>query len=138
MNLELLLNNLITSGIELSDPDVVRKFKVLNIFQLVVIMMAPILGLFYFYIGAAALFYTLVIAGILMIIGMILLRKTKNIVLVGNYAVFILWATISIIAWNTGSISFEGIINPSWLLNAGLILLAIFLNGYLFNFPTFS
>ncbi|HJX34393.1 MAG TPA: PAS domain-containing protein, partial [Desulfatiglandales bacterium] len=30
----------------------------------------------------------------------------------------------------TGAISFEGIINPSWLFNAGLILLAIFLNGY--------
>jgi len=131
MNLEYILNNLITSGIKLTDPDEVRKFKVLNIFQLVVILLAPILGLFYFYIGATALFYTTIIAGIFMIAGMILLRKTKNIVLVGNYAIFILWVTISIIAWNTGAISFEGIINPSWLLNAGLILLAIFLNGYL-------
>jgi len=132
MNLEYILNNFITSGIELSDPDVVRKFKVLNIFQLVLIILAPILGLFYFYIGAAILFYTLISAGLLMIAGIILLRKTRNIALVGNYVVFILWSTISIIAWNTGAISYpEGIINPSWLLNAGLILLAIFLNGYM-------
>ncbi len=131
MNLEYILNNLITSGIPLSDPDVVRKFKVLNIFQLAMIMFAPILGLFYFYIGAAVLFYVSIIAGILMIAGVIILRWTKNIVLAGNYAIFILWAEISIISWNTGAISFEGIINPSWLLNAGLILLAIFLNGYL-------
>ena len=131
MNLESILNNLITSGIKLSDPDIIRKYKVLNIFQLALIMLAPIMGLFYFYIGATPLFYTSIATGIFMIGGIALLRKTKNIVLVGNYAVFILWATISIIAWNTGAISFEGVINPSWLLNAGLILFAIFLNGYL-------
>jgi PAS domain S-box-containing protein len=131
MNLENILNNLITSGIPLSDPDVVRKFKVLNIFQFAIIMFAPILGLFYFYIGAAVLFYSSVIAGLLMIAGIIILRRTKNLLLVGNYAIFVLWAEISIISWNTGVISIEGIINPSWLLNAGLILLAIFLNGYL-------
>jgi PAS domain S-box-containing protein len=45
--------------------------------------------------------------------------------------VFILWAVITVISWNTGAITYEGVINPSWLLNAGLILLAIFLNGYL-------
>jgi len=130
MNLEYILNNLITSGIALTDPDEIRKFQVLNIFQLVLIMFTPLIGLFYFYIGATILFYSSSIAGLLMIVGVILLRKTKNIALVGNYAVFVLWAAISIIAWNTGAISFEGIINPSWLFNAGLILLAIFLNGY--------
>ena len=131
MNLESILNNFITSGIKLPDPDVIRKHKVLNIFQLVLIMLAPILGLFYFYIGAMPLFYTSAITGIAMIGGIVLLRKTKNIVLVGNYVVFFLWIAISIIAWNTGAITYEGVINPSWVLNAGLILLAIFLNGYL-------
>ncbi|MFC1869304.1 PAS domain-containing protein [Thermodesulfobacteriota bacterium] len=115
----------------LSDPDLIRRFKVLNVFQLVFIMMTPILGLFYFYIGAVTIFYVVIIAGLLMISSIIFLRKSKNIVLAGNYAIFILWAVISVVAWNTGAITFEGIINPSWLLNAGLILLAIFLNGYL-------
>ena len=131
MNFESILNNLITSGVELSDPDILRRFKVLNIFQLVVIMLAPVLGLFYFYIGAIPLFYVMIITGLLMIGGIILLRKTKNMVLAGNYAVFILWAAISIISWNTGAITPEGIINPSWILSVGLILLAVFLNGYL-------
>jgi PAS domain S-box-containing protein len=131
MNLEYILNNLITSGIALTDPDEVRKFQVLNIFQLVLIALTPLIGLFFrFYIGATILFYSSIIAGLLMIAGIILLRKTKNIALVGNYAVFVLWAVVSIIAWNTGAISFEGVINPLWLFNAGLILLAIFLNGY--------
>lgn len=131
MNLETIINNFVTSGLHLSDPDLLRRFKVLNVFQLVFIMMAPILGLFFFYIGALSLFYCFIVAGLFMILGIILLRKTKNIIFVGNYAVFVLWATISVIAWNSGAITFEGIINPSWLLNAGLILLAIFLNGYL-------
>jgi len=131
MNLEYILNNLITSGIALTDPDEVRKFQVLNIFQLVFIALSALIALFFrFYIGATILFYSSVIAGLLMVAGVILLRKTKNIALVGNYAIFVIWAAVTIIAWNTGAISFEGIINPSWLFNAGLILLAIFLNGY--------
>lgn len=131
MNLEALLNNLITSGIEFSDPDTIRRVKVLNIFQLAFIMTAPFLGLFYFYIGATSLFYAMIITGLLMILGIIALRKTKNILLAGNYAIFILWGTLFIIAWNTGAVTYEGVIRPSWILNAGLILLAIFLNGYL-------
>jgi PAS domain S-box-containing protein len=131
MNLEYILNNLITSGIALTDPDEVRKFQVLNIFQLVFIALSALIALFFrFYIGPSILFYSSVIAGLLMVAGIILLRKTKNIALVGNYAIFVLWAVVSIIAWNTGAISFEGMINSLWLFNAGLILLAIFLNGY--------
>lgn len=132
MNLEYILNNLITSGLDLPDPDVLRKYKVLNIFQLTMIIIGPLLGIFfYFFLGTAVLFYAVISAGILMAVGMILLRKTRNLVLSGNYALFVLWATISIISWKTGAISIDGIINPSWILNAGLILLAIFLNGYL-------
>ena len=131
MNLESILNNILTSGIVFSDPDTVRRIKVLNVFQLIFTMLSPVLGLFYFYIGAIPLFYTCIAAGIFMAAGIIILRKTKNIVFVGNYAIFILWITLFIISWNTGAITFEGVIRPAWVLNAGLILLAIFLNGYL-------
>jgi PAS domain S-box-containing protein len=130
MDLESLFNNIITSGIKISDPETIRKIKTLNIFQLVFIMFAPLLGLFYFYIGAIFLFYVIIIAGLLMIPSILLLRKTKNIVLIGNYAIFVVWATILIFSWNTGAITPEGVIMPLWILNAGLILLAIFLNGY--------
>lgn len=131
MNFEYILNNIITSGLNLADPDILRKHKVLNVFQLVVIVFLPLFGLFYYNIGAIPLFYTSMAAGILMIGGMVLLRFTRNLVLSGNYALFVLWGAISIISWKTGAISYDGIINPSWTLNAGLILLAIFLNGYL-------
>lgn len=131
MNLEALLNNLITSGIQLADPDTIRRIKILNIFHLVFIMVAPILGLFYFFIGAPILFYICIISGILMIPGIVILRKNRNMALVGNYGIFILWMTLTIISWNTGAVTYEGIIKPALILNAGLILLSIFLNGYL-------
>ena len=98
MNLESLLNNLITSGIKFADSDTIRKLKILNLSQFVFIMLAPLLGLFYFYIGATPLFYVPTVAGLLMIPGLLLLRKTKNMMLVGNYTIFILWGTISVLA----------------------------------------
>ena len=78
MNLESLLNNILTSGINFSDPDTIRKIKVLNVFQLVFTMLSPVLGLFYFYIGAIPLFYSCIAAGFLMAAGIGILRKTKK------------------------------------------------------------
>ena len=94
------------------------------------VMLAPLVGLFYFYIGAIHLFYATIIAGLSMILAIILLRVVKNLVLVGNYAIFILWAILFIIAWNTGAVNDVGVTRPSWMLNVGLIMLAVFLNGY--------
>ena len=131
MNLESLVHNLITSKVKFSEPDTIIKIKILNISQLIFIILAPLLGLFFFFIGAIPLFYVTIIAGLSMIPGILILRKSKNTVLVGNYAIFIIWATLSILAWYTGAVTYEGVIRPSLVLHAGLILLAIFLNGYL-------
>jgi PAS domain S-box-containing protein len=132
MNLKPLLNNLITSGFHITDPDILKKHKVLNIFKMAFIIIAPLAGLFFrLSTGDSLLFLTSIMTAALMAAGIMLLRKSGNLVICGNYAIFILWAFISIISWKTGAISIEGIINPSWTLNAGLILLAIFLNGYL-------
>ncbi|MBW2205697.1 MAG: PAS domain-containing protein [Deltaproteobacteria bacterium] len=130
INLDTLFENLLSSGFKLTDPETIRKVKVLNIFQLVFIMMAPIVGLFYFYVGAIFLFYVVIIAGLLMGTSIVLLRKTKSLVYGGNYAILILWGTFLVIAWNTGAITFEGVIRPIWIINGSLILFAIFLNGY--------
>lgn len=130
MNLDALLDNLLTSGIRLSDPERTRKFKAANVFQLVFIMTAPLLGILFFYIGAIQLFYVVIIAGLLMVSSLLLLRVTKNLMLGGHYAIFILWCTLLIISWHTGAVSFEGVIKPAFVLNAGLILLAVFLMGY--------
>ncbi len=133
MNLQSLFDNLITGGLKLSDPEEARKIKALNIFQLGFIMLAPLLGLFYFYVGAITLFYVIIAAGLLMIPSVILLRKTRNALWVGNYSILILWASLFVLSWNTGAITSEGMMVPSWLLNGGIILLAVFLNGYLWG-----
>ncbi|MGD9074752.1 MAG: hypothetical protein PVJ69_06045, partial [Desulfobacteraceae bacterium] len=130
MNLQSLFENLINSGPKFSDPEVTRKIKALNIFQLGYIMLAPLLGLFYFYVGAISLFYVIIVAGLLMIPSVIILRKTKGILWMANYSIFVLWATLFIVSWNTGAMTSEGVMSTSWLLNGGILLLAVFLNGY--------
>jgi PAS domain S-box-containing protein len=133
MDLDALFNNLLSSGIEATDPGVTKKVKVLNSFHLVFIMMAPLLGLFYFYIGAIFLFYVFIIAGVLMISSLILLRKTLNITVAGNCAIFILWATLFMMTWVTGPFTPQGVIKPPLMMNGGLILLSIFFLGYLWG-----
>jgi PAS domain S-box-containing protein len=133
MNLDALFEDLLTSGLTPDDPQEIRKFRVLNTLHLVVIMGAPFLGLFYFYTGAVGLFYVVVMAGLLTATSLLLLRKTRNIVLMGNYTVSILWVLIFLISWNTGGITYEGVLNPSWMLKGCLILLAVFLTGYLYG-----
>jgi len=131
MDYKSLLNNLVTSGIEFSEPETLKKIRILNTFQLILFfVLSMILGPFYLYIGSVLIFKTLILASLLMIPGIIALRKTRNILLVGNYAVFILWAALFFIAWNTGAITYEGVIRPCWIMSAGLVLFAIFLNGY--------
>lgn len=131
MNLQSLLDNLITSGFRLSDPEATRKIRVLNSLAFIFILSAPLLGAFYLYIGARSLFYVTMISGLLMVSAAVLLRWKKNITLAGNYALLILWSTLLIISWNTGAISYGGVIGPSWVLNGGVILLALFFHGYL-------
>jgi PAS domain S-box-containing protein len=130
MNLDSQFQNLLTSGITLSDPETLRKFKAANSFQLAFIMVAPFLGLLYFYIGALPLFYVTIGSGLLMISSLILLRATKNLVLASHFAVLIVWISLLSISWYTGAVSYEGVLGPAFMLNAGLILLAIFLLGY--------
>jgi PAS domain S-box-containing protein len=130
MNLDALFDDLLTSGVTLADPQRIRKLRVLNTVHLAFIISAPLLGLFYFYIGAVILFYVSVMVGFLMATSLVLLRKTKNVPWVGNYAISILWIFVFIISWNTGGITYEGVLISSWMLKACLILLAIFLTGY--------
>jgi PAS domain S-box-containing protein len=88
------------------------------------------LGLFYYIHQADLLFYVSIISSLLMILSVLIVRLTKNFLVSGHFAIFIAWITVLVISWNTGAITFEGVMNPSWTLNAGLILLAIFLFDY--------
>ncbi len=128
-----LFNNFLTSGLKLADTETLRKTKVLNLFELVFVIVAPLLGLFYLHIGAFLLFYICVIAGLTGLGVILFLRLTKNLTISTNFAIFILWAIFIIIRWNSGGMSPEGLILLSWVWNAVLILLAIFLTGYMWG-----
>ena len=133
MDLDALFNNLLSGGTEAADPVTARRVKGLNGLHLIFIMIAPIVGLFYFYIGVIFFFYVFIIAGIFMILSLILLRKTRRVTVAGNGAMFILWATTFMMTWYTGPITTQGVIKPSLIMNAGLILLALFFLGYLWG-----
>ena len=133
MDLDAIINNLLCSGTDAADPATARKVKGLNSLHLIFIMIAPILGLFYFYIGAIFFFYVFIIAGVFMILSFMLLRKTRRITIAGNCAIFILWATTFMMTWYTGPITSQGVIKPSLIMNAGLIILALFFMGYLWG-----
>ena len=133
LNLDLLWDNFLTSGIKLVPAETLKRIKVLNLFELVFSIAALSLALFYLFISAFFLFYISVIAGLLGIGVVLLLRTTKNLVLTGNLAVFILWLLLIGIRWNTGGISVSGPLLLIWIWNAVLILLAIFLTGYMWG-----
>lgn len=115
------------------DPEKIRKLKILYSFQFVFMVVAPLLGLFYFFIGAKFLFYITLCATLLMFPAFFFVRKTRSLPWAGNYSILILWITLLVISWNTGAVTQEGVIRPSWTLNAGLVLFAVFLNGYLWG-----
>ncbi|UCG65086.1 MAG: PAS domain S-box protein [Deltaproteobacteria bacterium] len=131
MNLKPLFNNFITSGIKSPDLETLNRIKVLNLFLLILAIGAPLLGIFYFFVGADFLFYGTVIAAVLWISDILLLRWTKNINISGNFAFFIFWATLLVIKWNTGGMSTGSLMLLSWIWNAVLILMAVFITGYL-------
>jgi PAS domain S-box-containing protein len=133
MNFESFFHNVMRSGITSPNPETLGKVKALNVFLLVVIIFSPLLGLFYFFIGADLLFYTALCAGLLGILGIILLRRTQNLILAGNFAFFVIWATLLVIRWNTGAMSEGGLVLLSWIWNATLLLMAVFITGYLWG-----
>jgi PAS domain S-box-containing protein len=131
MNLRSLRSNLITSGTKSADLEIIKKARVLNLFLLIFIITTPLLGLFYLFIGADFLFYVTIIAALLSLSDILFLRWTKNINICGNIAFFILWTTLLVIKWNTGGMSVGSLMLLSWIWNAVLILMAIFITGYL-------
>jgi PAS domain S-box-containing protein len=133
MNLESLFYNFITSGTAVKSPETVSKYRVLNVVLLIIVVASPILGLFYYSLGAVLLFYIAICAGLLGILDIIILRRTKNLILAGNVAFFVVWATLFAIRWNTGAMSEGGIVLLSWIWNAVLLLLAIFITGYMWG-----
>jgi len=88
---------------------------------------APLLGLFYLYIGANTLFGVTILAGVLLLPAFFALKSRKCFFFVANYTLFVLWAALGIIAWNTGAITPSGAPHPTWILNGALVLMALYL-----------
>ncbi len=132
MNLkaEALWTNFLTSGIKLAEPETLRRVNFFNLFELTFMIVAPLLGLFYYHIGALSLSYACMLSAILAVGAMLALRATKNVILSANLAIAVLWLLLIIIRWSSGGISDQGLILLSWVWNAVLILMAIFLAGY--------
>ena len=128
-----LLNNFLTSGLATSDLERLRRIKVLNLFESAFVFLSPFLGLFYFYVGAFLLFYVIVIAGLMGVAILLLLRALKDPRIVGNAAILVLWAVVMLVRWNGGGISENGLFFLVWIWNGALILMAIFLTGYLWG-----
>ncbi len=126
-----LISNLIGGGIQSAEVETIKRARALNLFFLVLIITTPLLGLFYYFIGAVFLSHVTFVAALLGVAGTIILRRTANIVVSAHYAFFILWATLLIIKWNTGGMSTGSLLLLSWTWNAVLILMAIFIVGYL-------
>ncbi|UCE33986.1 MAG: PAS domain-containing protein [Deltaproteobacteria bacterium] len=130
-NLNALLTNFVSGGIQSKDLGEAKRIRTLNVFLLIFIIVTPLLGVFYSLIGADLLFFTSIIAALLGISDILILRKSKNVPFAAHYGFFILWSTLLIIRWNTGGMSVGTLMPLSWMWSAVLILMAIFITGYL-------
>jgi PAS domain S-box-containing protein len=126
-----LISNLIRGSAGSADSETTKRLRALNLFLLILIITTLLLGLFYYLIGAVFLSYVTFIAALLGVAGIIILRKTNNLVASAHYAFFVLWATLLLIKWNTGGMSAGSLLLLSWIWNAALILMAIYIAGYL-------
>jgi len=131
MNLTTLFNSLVSGGIQSADLRATKRVRILNTFLLIFIIVTPLLGIFYSLIGADLLFFSSIIAALLGISDILILRKSKNVPFAAHYGFFILWSTLLIIRWNTGGMSVGTLMPLSWMWSAVLILMAIFITGYL-------
>ena len=131
MNSITLFDGLLTGGMKGLDQERLRKARCLGLFHVVFILALSFIGLAFHLFLNAPLISSVAIAGsLLMVASMILLRITRNLVLASNFAIFVFWGTLSMLAWHTGGVTREGVIHPLWLMNGAVILLAMFLNGY--------
>jgi PAS domain S-box-containing protein len=131
MNLKALLTNFVSGGIQSKDLREEKRIRALNVFLLIFIIVTPLLGVFYSLIGVDLLFFTTIIAALLGISDIFILRKSKNVPFAAHYGFFMLWSTLLIIRWNTGGMSVGTLMPLSWIWSAVLILMAIFITGYL-------
>jgi PAS domain S-box-containing protein len=127
------LENVLTSGRRLADASEVRRFKALNLTLLLFVLLAPALGILFYVVDASFLFQLMVISALVGAAVLLTMRLTGSLALGGNLGVFVLWGTLFLVRWYSGGISSDSLILLSWIWNAVLILLAIFITGYVWG-----
>jgi PAS domain S-box-containing protein len=111
-------------------PAAARKMSFLTAFELVFVAVSLGLGLFYYHLGALPLAYASFLFGLLGIGILVILRRSESVSVVGNGAVFVLWAFLFAVRYQTGATSGEGLALLSWIWNGVVILLAVYVSGY--------
>jgi PAS domain S-box-containing protein len=111
-------------------PTAARKIRFLTAFELVFVGASAGLGLFYYHLGALPLAYASFLFALLGIGVLVILRRSESVSFVGNGAVFVLWAFLFAIRYQTGATSGEGLALLNWIWNGVVILLAVYVSGY--------
>ncbi len=111
-------------------PWVARKTLFLAAFEVVFVAASAGLGLFFYHLGALSLAYTSFIFTLLGVGILAILRLTGSLPVAGSGAVFILWAFLFAVRYQTGATSGEGLALLNWIWNGVVILLAVYVSGY--------
>jgi PAS domain S-box-containing protein len=113
-----------------TNPESDRRIRFLTAFEVVFVAASAGLGLLYYDLGAPSLAYASFIFGVMSIGILAILRLTWNLSFAGNGAVFVLWAFLFAIRYQTGGTSGEGLALLNWIWNGVVILLAVYVSGY--------
>jgi PAS domain S-box-containing protein len=111
-------------------PEADRKIRFLTAFEMVFVAVCTGLGLFFYHLGAFSLAYTGFLFGVLGVGILAILRLTGSLSFAGNGAVFVLWAFLFTVRYQTGATSGEGLALLNWIWNGVVILLAVYVSGY--------
>jgi PAS domain S-box-containing protein len=113
-----------------TSPEADRETRFLTAFEMVFVAVSAGLGLFYYHLGAFPLAYAGFIFGLLGVGILAILRLTGSFSFAGSGAVFLLWAFLFAIRYQTGATSGEGLALLNWIWNGVVILLAVYVSGY--------
>ncbi|RLB23810.1 MAG: hypothetical protein DRG71_05700 [Deltaproteobacteria bacterium] len=125
--------NLLTGDLRALRKDISYKIRILTSFLAILSIFSPLLGIFYLYIQAPTLPGVCFAAGVVAFLSLLGLRRFKKAEVFANLGIFVLWAVLLIIRWKTGAMSAPGPELLTWVWNTVMILLAVYLTGFLWG-----
>ena len=125
--------NVLTGDLSALDKETSHRIRTLAVFLAVLSLASPLLGVFYHIINAPLLSIACFAASGLSILALVALRKLRRPELFANFGIFLLWALLVMIRWKTGAMSAQGPELLTWVWNTVMILLAVYLTGFLWG-----